>query len=55
MGEMRKANTFLSESLKGGDHLEDLDVDGRVILECILGKQGGKMWTGCIWLRGRLL
>jgi hypothetical protein len=37
--------------LKGGDHLEDLDVDGRIILEWILGKEVGKAWTGAIWLR----
>jgi hypothetical protein len=30
---------------------KDHDVDGRTILEWILGKQGGKVWTGCIWLR----
>jgi hypothetical protein len=41
---------FWSENLKGGDHAKDLGVDGRVILEWILGKQGGKVWTGCIWL-----
>jgi hypothetical protein len=28
---------FLSKILKGRDHVEDLDVDGRIILECILG------------------
>jgi hypothetical protein len=27
-----------SENLKGKDHLEDLGIDGRTILECILGK-----------------
>jgi hypothetical protein len=32
--------------------LEDLGVDGR-ISELILGKQGGKVWDGCIWLRIR--
>jgi hypothetical protein len=32
-------------------HSEDLDVDGWIILKWILGKQGGKVWTGCIWLR----
>jgi hypothetical protein len=26
-------------------------VDGRTILEWILGKWGGKVWTECIWLR----
>jgi hypothetical protein len=38
---------------------EDLDVDGRIILEWILGKWDWNLWTGCIWLRvgtnGRLL
>jgi len=33
------------------DHAEDLGVDGKVISEWILGKQGKKMWTGCIWLK----
>jgi hypothetical protein len=42
---------FWSENLKGSDHSEDLGVDGKIILEWILGKLGGKMWTGCIWLR----
>jgi hypothetical protein len=40
----------LSENLKGRYHAEDLGVDMRIIVERILGKQGGKMWTGCIWL-----
>jgi hypothetical protein len=26
-------------------------VDRRIILECILGKLGGKLWTEFIWLR----
>jgi hypothetical protein len=29
---------FWSENLKGRDHVDDLDVDGRIILELILGK-----------------
>jgi hypothetical protein len=29
---------------------EDANVDGRIILEWILVKLGGKVWTGCIWL-----
>jgi hypothetical protein len=37
--------------LKGRDHFEDIGVGRKVILECILGKQGGKMWTGFVWLR----
>jgi hypothetical protein len=50
---------FLSEKLKGRYHSEDLGIDGKIILEWALGKQSGKLWTGCIWLRietsGRLL
>jgi hypothetical protein len=33
------------------DYAEDLSVDGRIMLECILGKEGGKMWNTFIWLR----
>jgi hypothetical protein len=29
---------FLSEILMGSDHMEDLGIDGRVMLEWILGK-----------------
>jgi hypothetical protein len=42
---------FRLENLKGRGHLEDLDVDGKMILERILRKYGGKMLTGFIWLR----
>jgi hypothetical protein len=41
------------------DTLEDLSVNGRIILKLILKKQGGKVWTGfaCIRIgtRGGLL
>jgi hypothetical protein len=43
--------TFWFNYLKGRDHLENLGVDGKVMLEWISGKQGGNMWTECIWLR----
>jgi len=33
------------------DHLEELDVDGKIILEWILGKQNVIVWTGFIWIR----
>jgi hypothetical protein len=31
--------------------LEDLVVDGRIILKWILGKQGSRVWIRLIWLR----
>jgi hypothetical protein len=32
-------------------NLEDLSVDGRVIIKLILTKQGVRVWTGFIWFR----
>jgi hypothetical protein len=31
--------------------LEDLVIDEKIILECILKKQDGKVWIVFIWLR----
>jgi hypothetical protein len=42
---------FWLENLKGRDDLEDLGVDGKIILERVLRKQDGRLWTGCTWLR----
>jgi hypothetical protein len=38
------------ENLKGRENVENIDVDGKIILEWILGKYGRRMWTGFIWL-----
>jgi hypothetical protein len=51
MGEIRAYKIL--ERLNGRDHSEDLGIDGRIIFEWILGKEGGNVWTGCIWLRIR--
>jgi hypothetical protein len=51
MGETRNVYRILVENLKGRGHSEDLDIDGRIILEWSLGKYGGTVWTGRIWLR----
>jgi hypothetical protein len=41
--------------MTGRDLSEDLAVVGRIILEYIIGKWGGKVWTGLSWLRIRAL
>jgi hypothetical protein len=38
VGEVKMHTKFRSENLQGRDHLEDLSVDGRLILELILKK-----------------
>jgi len=37
---------FWLKNLMGRDHLEDIGIDGRVILEWILLKYSGRVWTG---------
>jgi hypothetical protein len=37
--------------LREGDHLEDPDVDGRIIIKWIFERLDGGAWTGSIWLR----
>jgi len=52
MHERREMHTkFGQKTLKGRDNSEDIGVGRRTILEWILGKQRGKVWTGFIWLR----
>jgi len=36
--------------MKEGYHLEDLDVDGMIILKLISNKMDAKTWAGLIWL-----
>jgi hypothetical protein len=43
MGAMRNAYRILVGKHKGKSHSEDLRVDGRIILEWILGKFGSKV------------
>jgi len=42
---------FWPGDLKGGYHLEDVSLDERIILEWVLEKYGGEMWTGFMWVR----
>jgi hypothetical protein len=39
---------FLLENLKGRDYSEDLGIDGRIIIQCNVGKYGDKVQTGFI-------
>jgi hypothetical protein len=41
---------ILKENLKRRDHSHDLGIDGEIILEWMIGKEGGHVWTDCIWL-----
>jgi hypothetical protein len=42
MGEKRNECRILVGKLKERDHLEDLRVDGRIILECVFKKYNGR-------------
>lgn len=38
-------------SLTEGDHSEDVDIDGRIILKVSYRSKVLMVWTGLIWLR----
>jgi len=42
---------FWLENQKRRDPLEDLEINGNISLECILGKYVWRVLTGFIWLR----
>jgi len=50
-GEGRGVYRILWGYLRERDHLEDLGVDGRIILRWILRKWDVAAWTGSSWLR----
>jgi hypothetical protein len=50
MGEVRNLYSMSVGKSEGRNHSEDLGVDGRIKLECISKKKGGKLWTAFIWL-----
>jgi hypothetical protein len=58
-GRVEMHTQFWSDNLKRRDLSDDLGVDGRIILKCILEKQGVWLRNGINWLRtetsGRLL
>jgi hypothetical protein len=50
-GERRGAYWVLVGRTKGKNHLEDLDVDGTIIIKRIFKKWDGEVWIELIWLR----
>jgi hypothetical protein len=48
MGDMRNAYNISVGKPQGNDHAEHLGVERRTMLEWILGKYYGKLWTGCV-------
>jgi hypothetical protein len=51
MGEMRNAYNILVGKSEGKRPLGRLGIDGKIILEWILGIYGEWVWTGFTWLR----
>jgi hypothetical protein len=51
MGDRRGANRVLWGNLREREHLEDLGVDSRAILQWIFKKWAVEAWTGLICLR----
>jgi hypothetical protein len=51
MGRGEAHTEFWWGNLKEIYHLEDADVDGKIILRWIFRKWNVEVWTGSIWLR----
>jgi hypothetical protein len=50
-GERRGVYRVLVGNLRKRHHLEELGVDGRIVLRWIFRMWDGRAWTGLIWLR----
>jgi hypothetical protein len=47
---LTSGSTYNVGSLNGRDHSKDMDVDERIILKRIIGEEGGRVWTGFMYL-----
>jgi len=50
-GGQERSYRILVGDLRERDHLEDLGVDGKIILKWSFKRRDGEAWTGLIWLR----
>jgi hypothetical protein len=53
MGERRGSYRVLVVRPEGKRPLQDIALDGRIILKSIFKKWDGEVWTGLMWLRDR--
>jgi hypothetical protein len=51
LGRGEVCSGFWWGNLRETDHLEDPDIDGRIILRWFFMKRDVGAWTGSIWLR----
>jgi hypothetical protein len=51
MGDSRVAYRVLAGNIRERDRLEDLGLDGKIILKCIFNNWDEKTCTGLFWLR----
>jgi len=50
-GNRRDAYTVLVRRPEKKSHVQEVGVDGKIILICVLKKLDGETWTELIWLR----
>jgi hypothetical protein len=51
LGEKGDAYRVLMGKPEGRYHLEDIDIDGKAIIKCIIKKWDTVAWAGLIWFR----